>query len=59
MKKLLYIPAILLLAACSKPKDKKTELEVKEEMMKELVLNHINRYSQDELPRFHVTFNLR
>jgi membrane fusion protein (multidrug efflux system) len=26
MKKLLYIPAILLLAACSKPKDKKTEL---------------------------------
>ncbi|MGC9931091.1 peptidyl-prolyl cis-trans isomerase [Priestia aryabhattai] len=42
-----------------KQKDKKTELEVKEEMMKELVLNHINRYSQDELPRFHVTFNLR
>ncbi|RWY54191.1 efflux RND transporter periplasmic adaptor subunit [Mucilaginibacter gilvus] len=26
MKKLLYIPAILLLAACSKPKDKKAEL---------------------------------
>jgi len=26
MKKLLYIPAILLLAACSQPKDKKTEL---------------------------------
>ncbi|MDC7720544.1 peptidyl-prolyl cis-trans isomerase [Priestia megaterium] len=42
-----------------KQKDKKTELEVKEEMMKELVLNHINRYIQDELPRFHVTFNLR
>ncbi|KNH21968.1 hypothetical protein ACS78_13890 [Priestia megaterium] len=42
-----------------KQKDKKTESEVKEEMMKELVLNHINRYIQDELPRFHVTFNLR
>lgn len=26
MKKLLYIPAILLLAACSQPKDKKTQL---------------------------------
>jgi RND family efflux transporter MFP subunit len=26
MKKILYIPAILILAACSKPKDKKTEL---------------------------------
>jgi membrane fusion protein (multidrug efflux system) len=26
MKKLLYIPALLLLAACSKPKDKKAEL---------------------------------
>jgi membrane fusion protein (multidrug efflux system) len=26
MKKLLYIPAILLIAACSKPKDKKAEL---------------------------------
>ncbi|MBK0379413.1 efflux RND transporter periplasmic adaptor subunit [Mucilaginibacter segetis] len=26
MKKLIYIPAILLLAACSKPKDKKAEL---------------------------------
>lgn len=26
MKKLLYIPAILILAACSKPKDKKAEL---------------------------------
>ncbi|MES9790470.1 peptidyl-prolyl cis-trans isomerase [Priestia megaterium] len=42
-----------------KQKDKKTESEVKEEMMKELVLNHINRYIQDQLPRFHVTFNLR
>ncbi|MEK1828531.1 hypothetical protein AAAC51_04165 [Priestia megaterium] len=42
-----------------KQKDKKTESEVKEEMMKELVLNHINRYMQDELPRFHVTFSLR
>jgi hypothetical protein len=42
-----------------KQKDKKTESEVKEEMMKELVLNHINRYIQDELPRFHVTFSLR
>ena len=26
MKKLLYIPAILVLAACGKPKDKATEL---------------------------------
>lgn len=42
-----------------KQKDTKTESEVKEEMMKELVLNHINRYIQDELKRFHVTFNLR
>ncbi|WP_229754537.1 hypothetical protein [Priestia megaterium] len=42
-----------------KQKDKKTESEVKEEMMKELVLNHINRYIQDELPRFYVTFHLR
>ncbi|MED3977775.1 peptidyl-prolyl cis-trans isomerase [Priestia megaterium] len=42
-----------------KQKDTKTESEVKEEMMKELVLNHINRYIQDELQRFHVTFNLR
>lgn len=42
-----------------KQKDKKTELEVREEMMKELVLNHINRYIQDQLPRFHVTFSLR
>ncbi|MED3850663.1 peptidyl-prolyl cis-trans isomerase [Priestia megaterium] len=42
-----------------KQKDKKTESEVKKEMMKELVLNHINRYIQDQLPRFHVTFNLR
>ncbi len=42
-----------------KQKDKKTESEVKEEMMKELVLNHINRYIQDQLPRFHVNFNLR
>jgi hypothetical protein len=42
-----------------KQKDKKTESEVKEEMMKELVLNHINRYIQDQLPRFHVNFSLR
>ncbi|WP_393958977.1 peptidyl-prolyl cis-trans isomerase [Priestia megaterium] len=42
-----------------KQKDKKTESEVKEEMMNELVLNGINRYIQDELPRLHVTFHLR
>jgi hypothetical protein len=42
-----------------KQKDKKTVSAVKEEMMNELVLNGINRYIQDELPRFHVTLNLR
>ncbi|OOQ61658.1 efflux RND transporter periplasmic adaptor subunit [Mucilaginibacter pedocola] len=36
MKKLLYIPAILLLAACSKPKDKKAELAELQKQQQEL-----------------------
>ena len=36
MKKLIYIPALLLLAACSKPKDKKTELAELKKQQSEL-----------------------